>query len=108
MADPLDGIIIRLERILRTRSAGTNDQRFNIPCGALNKKAGEVGPKRLFHFSARDPGIIGGHRIVLANDIRMAGVIHDDGARLAFGVFDLDNANFGVNRPERNAVRILA
>ena len=108
MAHPLDGVVIGLERIVRACSAGTNNQRFNIPRRALNKQAGEVWPKGFFHFSAGDAGIIGRYRVVLANDVRVAGVIHDDGARLALAVFDLDDPNLGVDRPERNAVGVLA
>src|SRR5689334_14429739 len=107
MTDTLDGIIIGLEWIVRTGSTGTDNERFDISGGALNKETETVCSEGLFDLPAGYPRVIGRHRVVLANHIGVARVIHEHRARLPVGVLNFNNANFRIDRSERDAIRVF-
>src|SRR5579872_6536639 len=108
MTDPFDRIVIGLEWIVWTSAAGTDYQRLNIPGGALHEQTDKVGSKGFLHLPTSDARIIGRYRVVLANHVGVAGVIHDQAACPTFQVFNFDNPDLRVNRSERNPVWVLA
>lgn len=107
LSRPVHGGIIRLKGVIGSLPARADLQALDIPTGALDKKTIDLIAERLFHFSAGHSGIVGGDGIVETNDVRMTGIVHDDGLWRTLCIVDADDAHLGVYGTEGYPLRIL-